>query len=125
MGNDGGSIPKRSEVIKQKKKKQKISKDGQGLQLCSMTKEKLRLPLVACKRGLIYNKEGVIKRMLEKSMPHEFRHIKKLSNLVSLSARSFDANTHQLCCAITRTELSDCKPFQVNDCGCVISVSAL
>jgi len=59
-----------------------------------MTKEKLRLPLVACKRGLIYNKEGVIKRMLEKSMPYEFRHLKKLSNLVSLSASSFDSDTH-------------------------------
>jgi len=59
MGNDGGSISKRSEVVKTKKKKVRIDKHifAQARKLCSLTKEPLRAPLVVCKRGLIYNKE--------------------------------------------------------------------
>lgn len=90
MGNDGGSISKRSEMVKQEKKKVKLSKDGQGVTTCSLTQESLKQPLVVCKRGLIYNKESLIKRMIERTMPHEFRHIRKLSNLVELAEKSFD-----------------------------------
>ena len=61
MGNDGGSIPKRSEMVKTEKKKTKLSKTGQGATVCSLTKECLKMPLVICKRGLIYNKESLIK----------------------------------------------------------------
>jgi len=44
-----------------------------------MSKEPLRKPVVVCKRGLLYNKEHLIKRLLEKNIPREFRHISKLS----------------------------------------------
>ena len=60
MGNDGGSIPKRSEVVKQKKKKQNVDKQAKAVArstLCAISKEPLRVPIVACKRGLLYNKE--------------------------------------------------------------------
>lgn len=82
MGNDGGSIPKRSEVVKQKKNTVEVDKSAKAVAkstLCSISKEPLRSPIVVCKRGLLYNKEQLIKRLLEKTMPYEFRHIRKLS----------------------------------------------
>lgn len=82
MGNDGGSIPKRSEVVKKKRNHTEVDKQAKNFaksSLCAMSKEPLRTPVVACKRGLLYNKEHLIKRLLEKTMPKEFRHIAKLS----------------------------------------------
>ena len=82
MGNDGGSIPKRSEVVKHKKNEVEVDKQAKNFaksSLCAMSKEPLRAPIVACKRGLLYNKEHLIKRLLEKNVPREFRHIVKLS----------------------------------------------
>ena len=82
MGNDGGSIPKRSEVVKQKRNEVEVDKQAKNFaksSLCAMSKEPLRAPVVVCKRGLLYNKEHLIKRLLEKTMPREFRHIVKLS----------------------------------------------
>jgi hypothetical protein len=60
MGNEGGSIPKRSEVVKAKKIRknlERISKARAHAQLCSLSKEPLRPPTVVCRRGLLYNKE--------------------------------------------------------------------
>lgn len=82
MGNDGGSIPKRSEVVKKRRNSVELDKSAKNLaksSLCAMSKEPLRQPVVACKRGLLYNKEHLIKRLLEKNVPFEFRHIAKLS----------------------------------------------
>ena len=82
MGNDGGSIPKRSEVVKQKKNTVEVDKSAKAVArstLCAISKEPLHSPIVVCKRGLLYNKEQLIKRLLEKTMPYEFRHIRKLS----------------------------------------------
>ena len=81
MGNDGGSIPKRSEVVKKKRNTVEADKQAKNFaksSLCAMSKEPLRAPIVACKRGLLYNKEHLIKRLLEKNVPREFRHITKL-----------------------------------------------
>ena len=82
MGNDGGSIPKRSEVVKKKRNAVEVDKSAKNFaksSLCAMSKEPLRSPVVACKRGLLYNKEHLMKRVLEKTVPREFRHIAKLS----------------------------------------------
>ena len=92
MGNDGGSIPKRSEVVKQKRNSVKVDKEAKNFakrSLCAMSKETLRRPVVACRRGLLYNKEHLIRRLLEKNVPREFRHIAKLSrDVVQVSEAS-------------------------------------
>ena len=87
MGNDGGSIPKRSEVVKQEKRKQKLEKASEkDASTCALTKEPLSAPIVVCKRGLFYNKESLLKAMLDKTLPKEFRHIKKISqDLINLN----------------------------------------
>jgi hypothetical protein len=63
MGNDGGSFARRSEVVKQKKRKANLDKHQLAhakARLCALSKEPFRPPLVACKRGLIYNKEELL-----------------------------------------------------------------
>ena len=93
MGNDGGSIPKRSEVVKKKRNAVEADKQAKNFakrSLCAMSKEPLRAPIVACKRGLLYNKEHLIKRLLEKNVPREFRHITKLlKDVCQVSTSSF------------------------------------
>ena len=99
MGNDGGSIPKRSEVVKHKKHQNhaKVDKEAKNFakrSLCAMSKEPLRAPIVACKRGLLYNKEHLIRRLLEKNVPREFRHIAKLSrDTVQVSDASLESTS--------------------------------
>ena len=49
--------------------------------LCALTKDKLRLPIAVCKMGLLYNKEAIVRSLIEKNMPSAFRHIKKLKDV--------------------------------------------
>ena len=54
MGNDGGSIPRRREVVKQKKKAEKIETADRAktrATQCVLSQEPLREPMVVCKLG--------------------------------------------------------------------------
>ena len=81
MGNDGGSFAHRTEIVKMKKKEQKVDKQNLAQMksgLCSLTKEPLRKPICICRLGNLYNKEDLIKKLISKSMPKlGFNHIKK------------------------------------------------
>jgi hypothetical protein len=84
MGNDGGSISHRTEMVKTKQKEER--KDNFEMaraksRFCAMTKEPLREPIAVCKMGMLYNKEEIIKRLIEKTIPRAFRHIKKLKDV--------------------------------------------
>ncbi len=51
MGNDGGSIPGRQELVKTKKHKRKLKKDlvaKARATTCALSEEPLRKPVVAC-----------------------------------------------------------------------------
>ena len=99
-----------------------------------MSKEPLRAPVVACKRGLLYNKEHLTKRLLEKTVPREFRHIKKPSrDTCQVSPRSLiteevDGETSRLHlqCALSQKTLNGIVKFVIGfKCGCLLSNSAL
>lgn len=84
MGNDGGSMSHRAEMVKQKKrelKKEKYAAAKAKASHCALSKETLREPIAVCRMGLLYNKEQIIKRLIEKTMPDGFRHIKKLKDI--------------------------------------------
>lgn len=54
MGADGGTIPKRCELVKKKKKKEKLDKNVANAtrwRLCRLSQEPLKRPIVACKLG--------------------------------------------------------------------------
>ncbi|GAA5860871.1 hypothetical protein JCM3774_003170 [Rhodotorula dairenensis] len=67
MGNDGGSIPKRSELIRTKQTRARDSDHDRLNQLwnyCALSKQPLRQPVVSCPLGRLYNKEAVIAYLL-------------------------------------------------------------
>lgn len=83
MGADGGSIPRREEMVKVKERNEKgIDLKKEQLKskwhLCSLSNEPLRPPIVTCQLGNLYNKDSVIKYLLSKKMPKSFKHIHSL-----------------------------------------------
>lgn len=68
MGNDGGSIPKRSELIRTKQRTARENDADRTRQLwhfCALSKQPLRQPVVACPLGRLYNKEALIAYLLK------------------------------------------------------------
>lgn len=130
MGNDGGSIPKRSEVVKKKKREERkenyeIAKAKS--RLCAISKEPLKEPIAVCRLGLLYNKEEVIKKLIEKTMPKAFRHLRKLKDMKEIKAefKEQEDGTRVIVCPVSKRELNGFHPFMaVWACGCIISDEA-
>ncbi|GAA5875726.1 hypothetical protein JCM8547_007050 [Rhodosporidiobolus lusitaniae] len=67
MGNDGGSIPKRHELIKTKQTRARDDESEtvrQRWAFCALSKQPLRQPVVSCPLGRLYNKEALISYLL-------------------------------------------------------------
>ena len=127
MGNDGGSIPDRTSQIRVKKKKKKIHDreiKKTKCNLCSLTKEKLRKPIVGDKLGQLYNKKSVIEYLLNKNKPLGFQHIKSLKNVKELNCTINENGYIQ--CQISQEEFSGLNKFYfLWTCGCVFSKTAI
>ena len=127
MGNDGGSIPDRTSQIRVRKRKRRINKaeiQKTKSNLCSMTKEQLRKPIVGDRLGQLYNKTSVIEYLLNKNKPTGFEHIKSLKNIKDLKCLINDNGYIQ--CQISQEEFSGLnKFFFLWTCGCVFSKTAM
>ena len=127
MGNDGGSIPDRTSQIRVRKRKRRINKaeiQKTKSNLCSMTKEQLRKPIVGDRLGQLYNKTSVIEYLLNKNKPTGFEHIKSLKNVKDLKCLINDNGYIQ--CQISQEEFSGMnKFFFLWTCGCVFSKTAM
>ena len=127
MGNDGGSIPDRTSQIRVRKRKRRINKleiQKSKSNLCSMTKEKLRKPIVADRLGQLYNKTSVIEFLLNKNKRQGFEHINSLKNVKELKCLVNDNGFIQ--CPISQEEFSGLnKFFFLWTCGCVYSKTAI
>ena len=84
MGNDGGSFARRTEMVKMKKKVQKVDKSQTAQMksgLCTISKEPLKQPVCVCRLGNLYNRDTLVQKIIEKTMPKEgFNHIRKLKD---------------------------------------------
>ncbi|CAG9532018.1 unnamed protein product [Cercopithifilaria johnstoni] len=146
MGADGGTIPKRCELVKKKKKKEKLDKDVANAtrwRLCRLSQEPLKRPIVACKLGNLYNKDEVLKSILSKKIGscEVAKHIKGLKDIKELKLTDNkeyresgadkgdiykDHNIAPFCCPVTGISMNGNHPFTVNwRCGCVISEKAI
>ena len=91
MGGDGGSIPRREELVVLKKKPERKDSDGHRLykwQHCALTQEPLTNNIVSCQMGRLYNKESVIELLLSKdrsSAPPWSTHLEKLKDIIELT----------------------------------------
>ncbi|CAH8518249.1 unnamed protein product [Schistosoma mattheei] len=133
MGGDGGSIPRRDDLVKPKKKQEVAEREAANMALwkhCALTQDPLRQPVVSCLLGRLYNKESVINKLLSKSNGDGFSdHIKKLRDVkeLRLSSTSSDHQEPQVFyCPVTGLEMSGIYPFvYLWSCGCVFSRKAL
>ncbi|CAG8539052.1 3964_t:CDS:2 [Ambispora gerdemannii] len=148
MGNDGGSIPKRIELVKEKKKKVKPDQNALTIAtwfFCALSKRVLREPIVACRLGKLYNKDAIIEFLLNKSAYGDgdiiCSHISGLKDLTTLKLtpnpafkETSNANTAHFepgivspfICPITRKEMNGKSKFvYIEKCGCVFSEQGL
>ncbi|BES98566.1 Rtf2 RING-finger [Nesidiocoris tenuis] len=144
MGCDGGTIPKRDELVRTKKKaeqKDKIAELNFLWQHCAITQSPLREPIVACGLGKLYNKDAVIMGILDKSTAAESaKHIKSMKDVKELNltknpayeggARKGDSyQDHQNSpynCPLLGLEMNGKFKFCFYwSCGCVFSEKAL
>ncbi|KAK6106600.1 Rtf2 RING-finger family protein [Brugia pahangi] len=146
MGADGGTIPKRCELVKKKKRKEKLDKNianATRWRLCRLSQEPLKRPIVACRLGNLYNKEEILNAIISKKIgEYEVaKHIKSLKDVKELKLTDNkeykesgadkgdiykDHNIAPFCCPVTGISMNGNHSFTVNwRCGCVISGKAI
>lgn len=131
MGNDGGSIPGRKDLVKEKDKERKSENNDLMRQsqsrYCVLTKEPLKKPVVGDKLGFLYNKEALIQALLDKRIPKFFLHITSLKDVKDLNIilSQIENEETKVICPISSTEFSGLNCFYIIwKCGCVISKKA-
>ncbi|CAL1537574.1 unnamed protein product [Lymnaea stagnalis] len=146
MGCDGGTIPKRDELVKTKRKgeqKDKISELAFKWKHCAISQEVLIKPIVACELGRLYNKESVLEFLLDRSkfeIASQLEHLRGLKDVKELNltdnpeSRSkdadkggqFDPNISDFICPVVGLVMSGTFKFCfLWSCGCVVSERAL
>ncbi|XP_015989640.2 replication termination factor 2 [Rousettus aegyptiacus] len=149
MGCDGGTIPKRHELVKGPKKVEKVDKDAELVaqwNYCALSQEILRRPIVACELGRLYNKDAVIEFLLDKSAEKALgkaaSHIKSIKNVTELRLsdnpawegdkgntkgdKHDDLQRARFICPVVGLEMNGRHRFCfLRSCGCVFSERAL
>lgn len=145
MGCDGGTIPRRDELVRQKKKPEQKDKNAETAakwKHCAITQDPLRKPIVACELGRLYNKEAVIEHILNKdktSASENASHITKMSDVKELNLTDkadfkqkdrkgdeyIDMNDARYICPVTGLDMNGRQRFYFAwKCGCVFSERA-
>ncbi|KAG5447595.1 Replication termination factor 2 [Clonorchis sinensis] len=140
MGGDGGSIPRRVELVRSKKKPEHADRRVANAALwrhCSLSHEPLRPPIVSCRLGRLYNKEAVINKLLNRSkLNNTADHVKKLKDVreLHLTVNAAYGETSdplkdacgEFYCPVTGLEMCGVHAFIfLWSCGCVFAKKAL
>lgn len=145
MGCDGGTIPRRDELVRLKKKPEQVDKDAENVakwKHCALSQEELKSPIVACDLGRLYNKDSVIEYLLDKSQGTEIaEHIRNLKDIIVLNLTEnptdktsedtkgdayIDHQASKYICPVVGMEMNGKYKFcYLRGCGCVISERAL
>lgn len=149
MGCDGGTIPKRHELVKGPKKVEKVDKNAElaaKWKYCALSQEKLRRPIVACDLGRLYNKDAIIEYLLDKSADRPnaeaVTHIRGIKDIKELNLtdnpewegerrnakgdRYEDIHCGMFICPVVGLEMNGKHRFcYLHTCGCVFSDRAL
>uniref|UniRef100_A0A182JQI2 Replication termination factor 2 n=1 Tax=Anopheles christyi TaxID=43041 RepID=A0A182JQI2_9DIPT len=137
MGCDGGTIPRRDELVRLKKKPEQKDKDAERQfrwKHCALTQQRLQQPIVMCGMGRLYSKQNVIEALLEKEkMTEACAHIKSLKDIKNLNLtanpaydETKDDKSSPYICALIGLEMSGQFRFvALWTCGCVFSERAL
>ncbi|XP_055907281.1 replication termination factor 2 [Eupeodes corollae] len=143
MGCDGGTIPRRDELVRLKKKAEQKDKDAERQFRwlhCALTQQRLQEPIVMCTLGRLYSKQNVIEQLLEKDkMPESSKHIKNMRDIKDLhltpnpafkdcnkTEGGLDPRGSPYICKLMGIEMSGNFRFiALWTCGCVFSERAL
>ncbi|RZC36006.1 RTF2 -like, partial [Asbolus verrucosus] len=143
MGCDGGTIPRRDELVKVKKKPEAKDKDSELIfhwRYCAVTQQLLQNPIVMCGLGKLYNKISLIEALLNReTMPKSTLHIKSLKDIKDLNLTpnpvykddekkdgGSDGRAAPYICPVIGLEMSGKFRFvALWSCGCVFSERAL
>jgi len=141
MGNDGGSIPDRRDLVKNKPKAEQADKNNQIIAqwfFCALSKRPLQEPVVSCALGKLYNKDALLEYLLDKSTFGDggeiCGHIKSLKDVVTLKLTpnplTRDADSDEphpsFACPLTMKPMAGVLPFvYLASCGCVFSAAGL
>ncbi|KAJ7332072.1 hypothetical protein JRQ81_014252 [Phrynocephalus forsythii] len=149
MGCDGGTIPKRHELVKGPRKIEKVDKNAELVAqwyYCTLSQEKLSRPIVACELGRLYNKDAIIEFLLDKSsdkvIVEAASHIKSIKNVIELNLtdnpawagdkgntkgdKYDDIQSARFICPVVGLEMNGRHRFCfLRNCGCVFSERAL
>ncbi|CAG9818276.1 unnamed protein product [Phaedon cochleariae] len=144
MGCDGGTIPRRDELVRVKKKPEVKDKDAElafKWRCCTITQEILSEPIVVCHLGKLYSKMSLIEALLDRTtLPEACRHIKSLKDVKDVKLTnnpefkggedkkegSLDHRSAPYVCPVLSLEMSGKSRFvALWSCGCVFSERAL
>ncbi|KAF8168541.1 Rtf2 RING-finger-domain-containing protein [Crassisporium funariophilum] len=144
MGNDGGSIPDRRDLVRNKPKAEQADKANQTRArwlFCALSKKRLQEPVVSCALGKLYNKDAIIEYLLDKSAYGDGEkicgHIRSLKDVKTLTLTPNNASSStdskadstdrpQFACPLTMKEMNGVQPFvYISTCGCVFSQAGL
>ncbi|XP_074115808.1 replication termination factor 2 [Cotesia typhae] len=145
MGCDGGTIPRRDELVRIKKKPEQKDKDSElafRWKHCTIKQMPLQQPIVSCGLGKLYSKEAVIEGLLDRSiLPETAVHIKSLKDVKTLNLTpnpSYEENKAEngdgyagdakspFICPLIGLEMNGKYKFcYLWTCGCVMSERAL
>lgn len=147
MGNDGGSIPDRRDLVRNKPKAEQADKHSQMIArwfFCALSKRPLQEPIVSCALGKLYNKDAILEYLLDKNAYGDGAdicgHIRSLKDVRTLQltpnpASAAGSNTPpepgappraQFVCPLTQKEMSGLVPFvYLVPCGHVFSAGGL
>ncbi|CAD8085428.1 unnamed protein product [Paramecium primaurelia] len=127
MGNDGGSIAGRAELVKLKKPEKRVESllvAKQRAQFCSITKERLRKPIACCRVGYLYNYDSLLKAFMEKKIPQELKHLQNIKKIkkLNITENPDQNNEFPFVCPISQKALNGKEKFQALwTCGCVFN----
>ena len=145
MGCDGGTIPKRDELVRQKKKPEAKDKNAANMakwRHCALKYVTLERPIVVDAHGQLYNKDSILEFLLDRmKFEHGPSYVKKMKDVKELQLTenpSFKPNHNDLgnayldvylspyICPLTGLEMNGKYKFcAIWTCGCVMSDRAL
>ncbi|KAM3960877.1 replication termination factor 2 [Aphomia sociella] len=143
MGCDGGTIPRRDELVRMKKKPEQKDKDAERSfkwRNCALSQQRLQEPVVACGLGRLYSKSSVLEALLDKeTKPESINHIKNLKDIKDLKLNKNPAyvetehtegavgdGSAPYICPISGIEMTGKFRFVfLWSCGCVLAERAL
>lgn len=128
MGNDGGSIPKRAELVRVRPRVEKAPVALQREMLamhCALSGAPLRPPLALCRRGMVYSRSAIEEFLAEGRSRPDFAHIARIEDVKELP-RTTSENGWGLSCALSDLPFTGNADFVcLWSCGCLLAAKTI